>query len=313
MNQERIDKAIQRLKLGAELSQMHYKKPLIICYSGGKDSDVLLDLAFRAGIEFEVINNHTTCDAPETVYHIRDKIKECQGKGIKAQTIQNTYADGRPKTMWNLIIKKHTLPTRVMRFCCSELKENTTYTKGRIIATGIRWDESTRRKNTRGEFEILAKSADASIRTNLERMLLTDNDESRQFVEKCEMKGETIVNPIIDWLDSDIWDYISENNLKVNPLYSQGFERVGCIGCPMAGTKVREKEFRQYPKYKLNYMRTIETMLRERERLEMKPFLHRKFPNGATAQQTFDWWMQNGGQMSIDDFEIQEFMKEEEE
>lgn len=311
MNQERVDKAIERLKLGAELSQIHYKQPLIICYSGGKDSDVLLDLAFKAGIEFEVINNHTTCDAPETVYHIRDKIEECNDKGIKAQIVQNTYADGRPKTMWNLIIKKGFAPTRLIRYCCSELKENTAYTRNRIIATGVRWDESVRRKATREEFETIGKTPSDKITTTAEKMLITDNDESRQFVEKCELKAKTVVNPIIDWVDDDIWDYIKENNLKINPLYEQGFSRVGCIGCPVAGKKGREIEFRRYPKYKLNYIRTFDKMQRERERAGKKPALDKYFPNGATGQNIFDWWLENGGQMSIDDFEIQDFMNRE--
>lgn len=142
-------------------------------------------------------------------------------------------------------------------------------------------------------------------------MLITDNDESRQFVEKCELKAKTVVNPIIDWVDDDIWDYIKENNLKINPLYEQGFSRVGCIGCPMAGKKGREIEFRRYPKYKLNYIRTFDKMQREREKAGKKPALDKYFPNGATGQNIFDWWLENGGQMSIDDFEIQDFMNRE--
>ena len=68
-------KAFERLRLGAETSERLYNAPLIICYSGGKDSDTLLQLAINSGIDFEVLHNHTTIDAPETVYHIRNTFK----------------------------------------------------------------------------------------------------------------------------------------------------------------------------------------------------------------------------------------------
>ena len=63
-------RAIERLKIGAEMSEQYYKKPLMITYSGGKDSDICVELAIRSGINFEVHNSHTTADAPETVRYI---------------------------------------------------------------------------------------------------------------------------------------------------------------------------------------------------------------------------------------------------
>ena len=69
--------AIMRLREGAEISKHYYDKPLMLCYSGGKDSDIILDLALKSGIDFEVQHSHTTADAPETVYHIRNKFKDC--------------------------------------------------------------------------------------------------------------------------------------------------------------------------------------------------------------------------------------------
>ena len=56
--------AIQRIKAASEMSLSHYKQPLICTYSGGKDSDVMLRLFRRSGIPFEVLNSHTTADAP---------------------------------------------------------------------------------------------------------------------------------------------------------------------------------------------------------------------------------------------------------
>lgn len=48
---------------------------LIVAYSGGKDSDVLLALAIKSGVTFAVQHNHTTADALQTVYHIREVFK----------------------------------------------------------------------------------------------------------------------------------------------------------------------------------------------------------------------------------------------
>lgn len=66
--------AIERLKTASGFSLKLYKVPLLITYSGGKDSDVLLRLAEKSGIPFEVLHSLTTADAPETVYHVRDTL-----------------------------------------------------------------------------------------------------------------------------------------------------------------------------------------------------------------------------------------------
>lgn len=58
MDKEQL--AIARLQDAARLSEHRYKRPLMVTYSGGKDSQVLVALAERAGINFEVVNSHTT-------------------------------------------------------------------------------------------------------------------------------------------------------------------------------------------------------------------------------------------------------------
>ena len=52
--------AIERLKSASDMSLRLYKQPLVITYSGGKDSDVLLHLAEASGIPFEVLHSLTT-------------------------------------------------------------------------------------------------------------------------------------------------------------------------------------------------------------------------------------------------------------
>lgn len=79
MDKEQL--AITRLQDAARLSLHRFKKPLRVTYSGGKDSQVLLALAERAGIDFEVINSHTTADAPETVRFIRQQFHDLELRG----------------------------------------------------------------------------------------------------------------------------------------------------------------------------------------------------------------------------------------
>lgn len=132
-------KAIERIKMASEMSLHHYGKPLVCTYSGGKDSDVMLELFKRSGVPFEVINSHTTVDAPPTVYHIREQFKRLEEQGIK------TTIHMPELTMWQLIPKKKMPPCRMQRYCCEYLKENTV--KNRFVATGVRWAESNNRKN----------------------------------------------------------------------------------------------------------------------------------------------------------------------
>lgn len=141
-------KGIERLKAASDMSLRLYEQPLVITYSGGKDSDVLLHLAEASGITFEVLHSLTTADAPQTVQHVRDTFHRLEDKGIKCTVNKHVQPDGSRITMWNLIPRKLIPPTRLMRYCCAELKEGDG--KGRFIATGVRWAESTARRKNRG-------------------------------------------------------------------------------------------------------------------------------------------------------------------
>lgn len=237
---DKVDIAVKRLREAAEMSQALYDKPLLVTYSGGKDSDTVLRLAQIAKIPFEVQHSHTTADAPETVYHVRDKFRELELAGIKCEIDYHTQPDGTRTTMWNLIPRKLIPPTRLVRYCCDELKEGGG--KDRMITTGVRWDESTARKS-RGALEIISKRRKKSIFLN------NDNDEDRRLFETCTMKGKRVSNPIIDWETNDVMDFLTGEKVKLCSLYSEGWKRVGCIGCPMAG-KHRYAEFARYPTYK---------------------------------------------------------------
>lgn len=116
------------------MSLQYYQKPLICTYSGGKDSDVMLELFRRSGIPFEVHNSHTTADAPQTVYHIREVFRRLELQGIRCDIDYHRQQDGSTVTMWKLIPKKVMPPTRRVRYCCSVLKESGC--RNRMIATG---------------------------------------------------------------------------------------------------------------------------------------------------------------------------------
>jgi len=78
INLDLEQKSVERLKMASEMSLKYYGQPLLIAYSGGKDSDVILELAIRSGMPFEVQHSHTTADAPETVRHVRKKFYELE-------------------------------------------------------------------------------------------------------------------------------------------------------------------------------------------------------------------------------------------
>lgn len=285
--------AFEALRFASAQSLKLYKQPLVITYSGGKDSDVLLRLAENSGIPFEVLHSLTTADATETVYHVRETFRRMEEKGVKCVIDAHVQPDGKRITMWNLIPKKLIPPTRLVRYCCAILKEGGA--KGRFIATGVRWDESVKRKKSRGLIEVQNKDVGKRL------TLMNDNDETRMQFENCQMKGKRVVNPIVGWSTADVWDYVTAEHIHMNPLYRCGFCRVGCIGCPMAG-KHRKTEFERYPKIKLAYIRAFDRMLEERHR---RGKLDGGMRWGETGLDVFNWWMENDvlpGQEVLEEF-----------
>lgn len=109
--------------------------PIELSYSGGKDSDVILELAKMAGIPFEAIYKNTTIDPPGTIQH-------CRENGV---TIL------KPKTTFLQLVEKKGSPSRFVRFCCEVLKEYKVYNRA---IQGIRRCESTARAKRYHEPEI---------------------------------------------------------------------------------------------------------------------------------------------------------------
>ena len=167
---ERLEKyAIEILHMMCERSEC------IICDSGGKDSSVLKHIALQAkekyGLQFRVRHNHTTVDAPETVYFVREEKRKFEQMGIP-------YEIHYPKeSMWQLIVRHVTPPTRLMRYCCADLKENTGEFGERIV-TSVRKAKSNNRKNNQGAITI-PKPKKRFIKRGRKRRQFSVNEQGR--------------------------------------------------------------------------------------------------------------------------------------
>lgn len=127
-------------------------------------------------------------------------------------------------------------------------------------------------------------------------VLNTDNDEGRQYVENCYRTTSTLINPIIEWTDTDVWDFLDEHGCKSNPLYYKGFDRIGCIGCPLGGFKSQKREFLIYPNYRKMYVDIFNRMLDARRMLDAKT-------TWKTGEEVMRWWIGDDPlQITIDDF-----------
>ena len=181
------DVAIERLRCFEPDALKKHPNGYWLAFSGGKDSCVILDLAKRAGVKFEAVHNLTTCDPPELVRFVK--------------TFPDVRINKPPMTMWALIRRKGMPPRRNARFCCEVLKERGGHE--RIVVTGIRAAESSRRNN-------------------------------RQMFEACYRdRTKHYLSPILDWPTAAVWEYIHEHKLPYCSLYDEGFARVGCVLCPM--------------------------------------------------------------------------------
>ena len=267
-----------------------------LAFSGGKDSVVCKALMDLAGVKYDSVYRVTSVDPPELVQFIKDKYPD---------VIREIPHDrsGKPITMWSLIEQKLMPPTRLVRYCCEKLKEGGG--DGRMTVTGVRWAESASRNESqgivtfpKGAVQVIVDNPDFRQTSKGGTILVNDNEDSRKMVEQCYKRRKTLVNPIIDWEDSDVWHFIHSENIAFCGLYREGFLRLGCIGCPMAGTREREREFYRWPKYKAAYLLAFQKMLNRRlERHISDP----RFPvwkqNGvdvidATPLDVFRWWME---------------------
>lgn len=209
---KKIDRAIRLLK-----SIPTDKEPVELAYSGGKDSDVVLELAKMAGINYRAIYRNTTIDPPGTIKHVQDN-------GVEIV---------KPRYSFLQVLERKGLPSRYVRFCCSELKE---YKIMDRCIMGIRREESHKR---------------------------AENYKEPTECRLYKHSGQVVdaIYPILDWTLTDITEFIKERGIKCAPIYydSNGAfhpeRRLGCMCCPLASRKHRIAEFKQHPNMVKLYIR----------------------------------------------------------
>lgn len=257
---DKVEKAIKRIQL-YEPEEGYY-----LCFSGGKDSCVIKALADMAGVKYDAHYSVSSVDPPELVRFIKDNYPDVIFEIPKDK-------DGKPISMWTLIAKNTMPPTRIVRYCCQHLKENGG--KGRLKMTGVRWEESVRRKRSHSEVTFADKKAKRVLEEELSDqdflstpqggvVLRLDNRENARIVEMCYKNHTTLINPIIDWTTDEVWEFLKEYEIPYCCLYDEGFRRLGCIGCPMGSKEQRLREFERWPKYYNLYMIAFEKMIKNR-------------------------------------------------
>ena len=206
-------------KIQVTIDRIRYFEPedgYYLAFSGGKDSITLEYLTNLAGVKYDSHFNMTTVDPPELLQFI---VKYYNG----------VHWHRPKKNMWQLVLDHHMPPTRLARFCCSELKESGGI--GRLVLTGIRAEESYARSK-------------------------------RQMVELCRTDPrKRYLHPIIDWTEQEVWQFIKDNKMPYCSLYDEGFKRIGCIGCPMISRRSRQTGFNRYPNFYRAWMRCFENLV----------------------------------------------------
>lgn len=231
--------SINLLQRAEPLAMRYNPNGFYLAFSGGKDSQALYHIAELAGVRFEGMMSLTSVDPPELVQFIRQQYPE-----VKLL---------RPiASMYDLIVKKRTLPTRLMRYCCAILKEKRG--AGQVKLLGIRHAESTRRAK-RNEVEVSGSkkakySGDldnfydwqqAEVARKLKQEIKRLNQDQwsevqqEQRIDCINGKDSIMISPIIQWSESDVWEFL--NDVMQVPhcrLYDEGATRIGCLFCPMA-------------------------------------------------------------------------------
>ena len=211
-----------------KLLQVCYRaagEPLEIAYSGGKDSDVILELAKMSGIEYRAIYKNTTIDPPGTIKH----------------AMENEVEIRRPKESFFSLMMKDGYPNRFARFCCSALKE---YKILDNCVMGIRKCESVKRSKRYSEpTECRIFGGNKKNHVTAIYPILDWNDEDElEFIEERGIK----LHPLY---------YRVDGSVDIT-------KRLGCMCCPLMYYKKRLQQFKQWPGMVKAYLRCGEEFLK---------------------------------------------------
>ncbi|ACB39764.1 phosphoadenosine phosphosulfate reductase family protein [Pyrobaculum neutrophilum] len=176
-----------------------YGKPVVVSYSGGKDSLVALDVVAKSGVKFSVFFNDTGLEPPETYENIK-KIEERYGVEVVVGSAGDRF--------WKAI-KLFGPPARDYRWCCKVIKLGPTtealksrFPQGYVSIVGQRGAESFQRAKT------------------------------PRVSRSKWVAGSIVAAPLQSWTALEVWLYIVLNGLPYNRAYERGFDRLGCVVCP---------------------------------------------------------------------------------
>ena len=210
----------KKVSQAVKLLQVCYKaagEPLEIAYSGGKDSDVILELAKMSGIEYRAIYKNTTIDPPGTIKH-------ALGNGVEIR---------RPKETFFSLMKRKGYPGRIRRFCCNVLKE---YKILDNCIMGIRRCESIKRSKRYTEPTMCRIYGSKKNHVNAIYPILDWSDEDElEYIEERGIK----LHPLY---------YREDGSIDIT-------KRLGCMCCPLKYYKKRLQDFKQYPGMIRAYLR----------------------------------------------------------
>lgn len=216
---------------------------VLVAYSGGKDSQACLLWAVKQyGVKnIEAVFCDTGWEHPETYKHIIDTTTQL---AVKLVIVKSKKYDG----MIDLAEKKKRFPSSQARFCTSELKsipfidyvlEQTDHL---LVIQGIRALESHSRSQMQKQcryFKYYFEPYNDKGKTHTYR--------KKDIQEWVKLYSDDILRPVFDWTGQQVIDYIIENGQEPNPLYKQGFKRVGCFPCIMSGHKEVYEIIKRYP------------------------------------------------------------------
>lgn len=255
---EKVAASIVLLKRAERLADaLNPQDGFYLGFSGGKDSLVVYELARLAGVKFKAVHNVTGIDAPETIRYIKDNFPEVEFQHAK----ENYFR----------LVEKKGLPRIGFRFCCERLKERVG--AGNVVLTGVRHEESNKRA-LYPEVKIYSRRKE-----NQGEKAVKTIEQIMQNEHQCiQGKDRVMVHPILDWTERDVWDFLHEFNLPINPCY-QHFGRVGCMFCPFASREQIETYERWYPRYKERVLLAVRRWWEKSETHLLD-----------SPEQYYDWW-----------------------